>query len=99
MQSIPLDAVPNQQLAVTVDNNRWVLTIQEARGVMCATLVLNDVVVISGQRIVTGSPLIPYPYLQVNGNFWLLTENDELPYYDRFGIDQQLVYVSPGELP
>lgn len=99
MKSIPLDAVPNQQMSVTLDNNRWVITVQEARGVMCATLELNGTVIIAGQRIVAGSPLIPYPYLWRNGNFWLLTENDELPYWDRFGIDQSLIYVSYGELP
>lgn len=98
MRTIALDSVPNQTLSVTLDNNRWDITIKEADGVMCATLNLNDVLVISGQRIVAGSPLIPYRYLQGSGNFWLLTEDDELPFYTRFGVDQQFVYASPGEL-
>lgn len=65
---------------------------------MCCTLILNDVLLLSGQRIVAGSPLIPYKYLQGSGNFWILTEDDELPYYDRFNVDQQFIYVSPGEI-
>lgn len=98
MRNIPLDAVPNQQLIVTLDSNRWELTIKEARGVMCVDVMLNDEVLILGQRIVAGTPLLPYRYLQGSGNFVLLTDADELPYWTRFGIDQQLVYASAGEI-
>lgn len=98
MRNISLDAVPNQELSVTLDGNRWDITIKECNGVMCCTLRLNDVTLLSGQRIVAGSPLIPYRYMQDSGNFWLLTEDDELPYYTLFGVDQQLVYASAGEI-
>lgn len=98
MRTISLDAVPNQQLSVTLDDNRWDITIKECNGVMCATLTLNDVLLLSGQRMVAGSPVIPYKHMQGDGNFWLLTENDELPYYNRFGVDQEFVYASPGEI-
>lgn len=98
MRTIPLDAIPNQELSVTLDGNRWDITIKECNGVMCCTLSLNDALLLSGQRIVAGSPLIPYKHMQAYGNFWILTENDELPYYDRFDVDQQFIYVSPGEI-
>lgn len=98
MRTINLDAVPNQELSVTLDGNRWDITIKECNGVMCASLTLNDTLLLSGQRIVAGSPLIPYRYLQGSGNFWILTENDELPYYDRFGVDQTFIYMSYGEV-
>lgn len=98
MRTISLDAIPNQEFSVTLDNNRWDIIIKECDGVMCCTLVLNDVPLLSGQRLVAGSPAIPYKYMQDSGNFWLLTENDELPYYDRFGVDQTFVYASPGEI-
>jgi hypothetical protein len=93
MRTISLDSTPNQELSVTLDGNRWDITIKECNGVMCCTLVLNDVLLLSGQRIVAGSPLIPYKHMQGSGNFWILTEDDELPYYDRFGVDQQFVYM------
>lgn len=98
MRSIPLDAIPNQAMSISVDGNRWDITLKECNGVMCATLALNDVTILSGQRLVAGFPFIPYAYLQGSGNFWILTENNELPNYQRFGIDQQLIYVSAGEL-
>lgn len=98
MRTINLDPVPNQEFSVTLDGNRWDITIKECNGVMACTLLLNDVLILSGQRIVAGSPLIPYRYLQGSGNFWLLTEDDELPYFDKFGVNQQLTYASFGEL-
>lgn len=99
MQTIPLSAIPNQSFTVTFGSNRWAFTIKETLGVMVCDIALNDVSLLMGQRIVCGSPVIPYAYMQTNGNFWFVTENDELPYYDRFGIDQTFVYVEPGELP
>ena len=99
MQTIPLSAIPNQSITVPVGSNRWALTIKEARGVMVIDVTLNETPMLTGQRLVCGSPVIPYVYMQSNGNFWFVTENDELPYYDRFGIDQTFVYVEPGELP
>lgn len=99
MQTIPLSAIPNQSLTVTFGADRWALTIKESKGVMVCDIALNEVVLLTGQRIVCGSPLIPYLYMQANGNFWFVTENDELPYYERFGVDQTFVYVEPGELP
>jgi hypothetical protein len=99
MQTIPLSAIPNQDITVTFGSRRWTLTIKEANGVMVIDLALNEVALLTGQRIVCGSPVIPYKYMQTNGNFWLITENDELPDYRRFGIDQTFVFVEPGELP
>lgn len=98
MRTIALDSVPNQELSVTLDGNRWDITLKECNGVMCCTLLLNDVLLLSGQRIVAGSPLIPYKYMQGSGNFWILTEDDDLPYYTEFNVDQQFVYASPGEI-
>lgn len=97
MRTISIDAIPNQELSVTLDGNRWGITLKEANGVMCCTLVLNDVTILSGQRIVAGSPLIPYRYLQGSGNFWILTDGDDMPYYTEFGVTQQLVYMGAAE--
>lgn len=98
MRDIPLDPVPNQQVIVSLDGNRWQLTIKAARGVMCADILLNDQTLLQGQRIVAGTPLIPYRHLQGAGNFLLLTENDSLPDWRRFGTDQQLIYASAEEI-
>lgn len=98
MQTIALQQVPNQRLSANLDGNRWDIVVKEADGIMFVDLTMNDVAVLTGQRVVAGTPAIPYEYLQGFGNFLFLTEGEALPYWDRFTIDQQLVYVSAGEV-
>lgn len=98
MRTIPLSRVPNQELSVTLDQNRWLLRIKVGTGMMAADIYLNGEPVLLGQRLVAGTPLIPYRHLQENGNFWFLTEGDKAPWWQRFGVDQVLTYASQGEL-
>lgn len=98
MRDIPLSKIPNQELSVTLDSIRWTLRVKVGGNIMFADIYLDDSPVLLGQRLVAGTPLIPYRFLQGNGNFWFLTENDELPWWERFGIDQLLTYASAGEL-
>ena len=98
MRIIDIDPVPNQSFSVTVDGNRWDFVIKEAVSSMICDLSLNDEVILSGARIVAGTPIIPYEYLRRKGNFIILTENDELPYWTQFGVNQQLIYASAEEL-
>lgn len=98
MRTIPLSRVPNQELTVTLNQNRWTLRIKVGVNMMFAELHFNDEPLLLGQRLVAGTPLIPYRHLQGNGNFWLLTEGGKSPWWERFGIDQLLTYAAPGEL-
>lgn len=98
MRIIDIDPIPNQEFSVTVDGNRWDFIIKEAVSSMICDLSLNDEVILSGARIVAGTPIIPYEYLRRHGNFIILTENDELPYWTQFGVNQQLIYASAEEL-
>jgi hypothetical protein len=98
MIEIPLQAVPNQALTVTLGGVRFAFTIKEANGVMCADVVRDEVELLRGHRLVAAVPLLPYRYLQDAGNFVFLTENDELPYYTQFGFTQQLVFLTVAEI-
>lgn len=98
MQTITLQQVPNQRLSANLDGNRWDIVVKEADGIMFVDLAINDIPILTGQRVVAGTPAIPYEYLQGFGNFLFLTENDELPYWDQFGVSQQLAFVSAGEV-
>lgn len=98
MRLIDITATPNQSFSVTLEGARWDFTIKQAVHCMVCDVTLDDTVILRGQRIVAGTPIIPYKYLQGSGNFVLLTENDELPFWDRFGVDQILVYATPAEI-
>lgn len=97
MRTIPLATVPNQSLSVRLDNSRLVLRLKEASGVMVADLERDGVVIISGTRVLAGEPIIPYAYLQ-QGNFILLTVNDELPDWRLFGASQTLLYLEVADI-
>lgn len=97
METIPIKAIPNQTFTLTPDSNRYSISIQECDGSMAITISINDVEVVSASECVSGSLLIPYKYLE-NGNFTFVTTDDEIPYYEKFGISQNLVYLSQDEL-
>ena len=103
MRTIPLQTVPNQSIVVTLDGVRWALTLKACAGVMAVDVDLNDVPILRGQRVVAAMPVIPYRRLQEGvvagaGNFMFVTVDDALPWWERFGVDQSLVYVTAADL-
>jgi len=94
---IQLDPVPNQTVGIRLEDELYSLTIKETAGVMSVDIKRADVYILRGVRIVAGTPLLPYRYLEI-GNFVLLTENEELPEYPLFGVSQSLVYVTAAEI-
>lgn len=97
MIEIPLDNIPNQSFSITIDNNFYDIKIKESNGVMSLSMLRNNEIVQSSVRMVPGYFLIPYSYKE-SGNFFMITANDDYPYYDRFGIDQKLFYIPQTEL-
>lgn len=97
MIQINLSAIPNQSLSVQLNGSLYDLTIKETRGVMCATISRDNILLISNMRMIAGCPLLPYKYLE-KGNFLMLTANDEYPYYTKFGDTQILIFASQAEL-
>lgn len=104
MIQIPLANIPNQSLSIMLDGNQYDIRVHSCRdngefgtGIMVFTIYRNNVVIVSGIRAVAGFPLIPSLYLE-DGNFTVITENDEYPDWRQFGITQFLIYASPTEL-
>lgn len=98
MQVIELAQIPNLSFTITLEGIRWGVRIKQAVTSMIMDLSADGVVVVSGARLVAGSPVIPYAYLQGDGNFMVLTELDEIPDWERFSIDQLLVYATFDEI-
>lgn len=97
MQIIPLQAIPNQEFTVVLDNNQWNITLKTVINITAASLSLNGVTLLDNTRCVANGLIIPYQYLEA-GNFLFLTQNFQLPDYTQFGITQFLVYLSATDL-
>ena len=104
MINIPLQTIANQSLNIVLDGNNYTIRLHACEdknslvyGVTAVDIVRNNIVIVSGMRAVCGTPLIPYAYLE-NGNFIFVTQNDEYPNWNYFGINQFLIYASQAEL-
>lgn len=101
MQQVPLQAIPVQSLTLQLDNNSYDIVVRAVNSgdtqVMTFDIAINNVAIISGQRVVPNFPIISYSYLY-NGNFMMLTQDDDIPDYTKFQISQYLIYASQEEL-
>lgn len=97
MIQINLAAIANQSLSIRLDNRLYGITVKETRGTMSIDIVRDGAALITGQRLVPGSPVIDYLHL-ANGNFIFVTINDEYPIWSQFGVDQFLLYASADEV-
>jgi hypothetical protein len=97
MIAIELQAIPNQSFSIRLNGDLYDIEILEANGVMCSNVSRNNELILSGDRIVPGYPIIPYQYLS-NGNLVLLTANGDYPYYTQFGVTQSLIFASASEI-
>jgi len=96
---VPLEATPNQSFSIQLDNDRYDIDIKATKTSMVANITKNDELLIEGVRCVGGTPLIPYEYLRDGGgNFIFSTTDEQIPYYQNFGIDQFLFYFSGSEI-
>lgn len=98
MKAITLQAIPNQEIIVTVDENRYTIQIKDCSGFMTYGVQRNgETIINNGNRIVNGALLLPYQYME-DGNFIFNIPDSELPDYTQFEVTQFLVYASQEEL-
>lgn len=99
MQQVPLAVVPNQKFSIRLDNVRYVIQIQKTENVMCATIQRNGITVLSGQRCLPNTALIPYKSVEdEQGNFVFVTQLGALPDYLEFGKTQFLYFATNAEI-
>ena len=97
MKQIPLKVYPRQSLSVVLEGSLYELSLKECNGIMAVSVIRDGETIISNRRAVAGMPIIPSRYLN-DGNFFLLTDNDELPYYTGFEGSNVLVWVTNDEI-
>lgn len=97
MIQVPIEPVPNQSFSVQLDGRRFALRLKECNGGMVADVTIDGAAVLLASRLVAGTPVIPYRYLEA-GNFVLTTDAEALPDYEQFGVTQLMLYLSAAEI-
>jgi len=92
---LQLDA-PNQSLSFT-EGASWSVALKSTNNSLVATIQRDGVTLIEGVRIVAGEFIIPYPYLSI-ANFYLETQNNQLPDYTLLGTTQFLIFMTEDEV-
>lgn len=102
MQIIPLQALPNQSFSLQLGTINFDISIKTCSNIMAFDIAANNTPLVTGMRAVNGAPILPYAYLERNnGNFIFISASDafeDYPIWQRFGVDQILVYASPSEI-
>lgn len=98
MNIIPLKSVPRQKFSLVLDSAHFEISLTAISGCMYATIVRDDIPIISGVRCMPNKKIIPYKYLEGKaGNFAFYT-GGEYPWYENFGVDQVLYYANVSEI-
>ena len=98
MIEIDVQQIPNQEFIREVDGVRYDLKIRTCQGITLMDITADDVVLKRSVRVSPNIPIIPYKYLTKGGNFMFFCINGDYPHYTKFGVTQQLVYLTDAEL-
>lgn len=97
MKEIPLKAVERQNFTIELEGSLFDITLKECNGIMAATVIRDGITLVENRRICAGMTLIPEGHL-AEGNFAFVTDNDNIPYYTRFGSTDILMYATIAEV-
>lgn len=100
MQIVPLQAVPNQTLAVPVSSQNCELNVYQKNTGMFMDVLLNNVIILGGVACQDRNRIIRSIYFGFAGDFAFYdTRGTDNPFYTGLGSRFQLVYIEPSELP
>ena len=97
MRLIPLLSIPNQSFTFNFGGFRYDFTIRYNKSFMTYDLSIDEKEIIKGFRFALGQMLIPYKYLESDGNFILSSSDGKEADYVFFGDTQNLYYLSSSE--
>lgn len=96
MKEIPIKVFARQSLSVMLEQSLYEISLKECNGIMAATVIRDGVTIVSNRRVCAGMTIIPEGHLE-EGNFVILTENGEIPYYTGFESTDVMVYLTIDE--
>jgi len=99
MQLIPLQATPNQTVAVQLSGQSCTLNVYQKSTALYMDVFVNDVLIIGGVICQNINRIVRSTYLGFIGDFAFVdTQGDLDPYYAGIGSRYYLMYFTAAEL-
>lgn len=99
MQIIPLQAVPNQAVTVTLAGQNCQINVYAKLYGLFVDLYVSNVLVVGGVLALDRNLVVRSTYLGFVGDFCLIdTQGTSDPVYDGLGSRYQLAYIEASEL-
>ena len=98
MFKLQIKPLPSQVVTASLGGNRYSITLKDAAGFMVSSISRNGEQLTDGVRIVYGTPLLNYKYLE-DGDFILfMQDSGDSADYKNFGSSQFLYFVEQAEI-
>ena len=98
MIQIDVQQIPNQEFEKEIDGKRYTIKLRTFHALTLADITIDDTVVKRSIRVCPNELIIPYKYLTQGGNFVFYSMDGSYPHYTKFGVTQQLVYLTDDEI-
>ena len=96
MEKIPLEAIPNQKLNVQLSGKNYNITINTRSDLSYMSLSVGDTPLVSG-RICLPNKRVEIPHYKFAGVLFWHCQDDETPFYLKFGVLHNLYYATRYE--
>lgn len=98
MFSLQIQPLPSQIITASLGGDRYKILLKDANGFMVSSVERNGEKLTEGVRIIYGTPLLSYRYLE-RGDFILyMQDSGDSAIYQRFGTSQFLYYLTQDEI-
>lgn len=91
--TVQLQAIPNQIFPIFIGDTSIDVQLKTMRDNTYISIISNDVPIFSNIKCFSYQFALPYEKNGVNINF-IWVSNHDTPYYERFGEEDQLMYVT-----
>lgn len=98
MQQIPLQTTPQQNFTITLNDTDFEISLRMADDIMLISISAGGVEYIKNAKCFPDQPILQFPYLQKNGDFWFKTVKGAYPNWQDFENTCFLFYLSPEDL-
>lgn len=96
MELIPLEAIPNQKFNVQLGGITYNIYIQTRRNLSFLSITFGDTPLVYG-RLCLPNKKVEIPQIKFNGVLVWRCQDNETPFYPKFGTLHKLYYVTNAE--